>query len=105
MSEHVCYFCDHGPHRSKKCMCGCEQWANTTVIAARATVQTNNIVSDIIPKMNVILVDMLEILAESNPEAVARIDARREEMRKQIEAAQEAQKENANEQELPPAAD
>jgi hypothetical protein len=86
MSDHICMVCEHGPHRKAPCTaCGCTQWVNAAVRSAQALTTLNNLLQQEIPKISMMLVDLVEIIAESNPEAVERIDERRAEMRKQLE--------------------
>ena len=92
LSEHVCLICEHGPHRQAACQkCGCTTWINTAVASGKSLVGINNILMENIPRISMMLADILELLVETNPEAVAVIDARREERRKEYEAQKASQ--------------
>lgn len=78
----ICLLCEHGPHRKAPCSaCGCNQWVNTAVAAARSSIQANNLLGEIIP----VLADLHELMAELHPEAVKSINKKREERRKKYE--------------------
>lgn len=82
----VCLNCAHGPHTNRTCSnCKCSTWINATLQANRATVNISNILSSEIPRLESMLVDMLQLLVEQFPEAAARVDLKREENRKKME--------------------
>lgn len=54
-----------------------------------ALTQINNLLAESIPRITSVLIDILEIVVESHPEAVVRIDERRNELRRQYEEGQQ----------------
>lgn len=88
--ENQCMLCEHSPHRKAPCtVCGCTQWVNSVVQIARGVTQVNNILVQEIPKLLGVAVDILELLMEAYPDAVAKIDSRREMARKKIQEEQD----------------
>ena len=107
MSDHVCLICEHGPHRQTACKsCGCATWVNAAVAGFRSNVQLQQMSREFYSRVEEILANMLELMIETNPEAVKVIDARREEVRRQLEeqAASQQQRAEADQagQDAPP---
>ena len=106
MSDTVCMVCTHGPHAAGPCIkCGCTQWVNSQAQSARSLTALTNMCAEVFPVLERLLADMLAVLAEVHPEAVARIDEKREAAYAAQQAARQQESEQAASQQFGDQAD